>query len=310
MLWQNQEKRNQFDMKQGSTRDCFFLSFNFVSFRFLHTSQLSSHCLMKGRNETPHAHSWPPPRLAVLHSRATGANGRGTWKHCPWATTPLSSPKHSAHRVTSHVEWKHQGQVETRQAAVPCPQVVCPLGMLPCAIQGSLSASSSLHVKKWVGEDPCRGEGVFFPPHGKTFQPSQGGELCCCTPRLHLRCWRLQSMAEVAELGWQAEWQIEWFMCYALLQDNRGHKLFLMSLCCSLNATGSRRSLFCFCSPALIFCLFIGSKLLSKISLVWLVRDFASLMQDLPLFLTPSGFDFCLHQLLSVPGGFGMFQTT
>lgn len=91
MLWQNQEKRNQFDMKQGSIRDCFFLLFHFVSFRFLHTIQLSSHCLMKRRNETPHVHSWPPPRLAVLHSRVTGANGRGTLLSSP---KKLSSPSH------------------------------------------------------------------------------------------------------------------------------------------------------------------------------------------------------------------------
>lgn len=196
MLWQNQEKRNQFDMKQGSTRDCFFLSFNFVSFRFLHTSQLSSHCLMKGRNETPHAHSWPPPRLAVLHSRATGANGRGTWKHCPWATTPLSSPKtlSSPSHLTCGV--KTPGSSGDPASCCALPPGGMPTGDAALCHPGVPFSLLIPSCKKVSGWGPLQGRGSIFSTSWQDF-PAQPG---WWTVLLHTQA--ASSLLKAAEHGW------------------------------------------------------------------------------------------------------------
>ena len=147
--------------------------------------------------------------MAVLRSRVTGANGRGTWKYCQFQyylemnDNPLSSPKKSAHRVSSRACGGETSRVERRSGKLPChtPTSAAHQGCWPRTIRGTLSASSSLHAKsKWV-RAPSTGKGVFFPTHSETFQPSQGGKPCHCSPGLHLCCQRLQGTAEVAEHG-------------------------------------------------------------------------------------------------------------
>jgi len=210
----------------------------------------------------------------------------------PLFSPPKSQLTESAH---SHVGWNQLGPAETSQAAVPHSHLGFPWGMLAQHHLGDPFSLLILLCKKQAGE------GLFFPPHNEIFQLSHGGKPCHCSPRLCLCCQRLQGTAEIAESRWPASKVTDGviYQCYRLLQGSWGLKLFLGSLHCFLDVAESGCSLFC--------CL--CSKLLSKISLLCPVRGFASLMEDQPFFLTPPGSDCCLHQLLSVPGSLGGFQT-
>lgn len=173
---------------------------------------------------------------------------------------PLFPPPKS--QLTESAHWHRWGKtshVEQRPGKLLCltPSRAARRRCWPHGIQGTLSASPSFSVKnKWV-RAPFTGKGGFFLPHNETFQPRQGGKPCHRSPGLHLCCQRLQGTAEVAEHGWQESKATHSviYRGYALLRGSQGLELFLRSLRCFLNVTGSGCSLCCcLCCPALIFC--------------------------------------------------------
>lgn len=168
-------------------------------------------CLMNSRNETPH--NTAELLLPWLYCLTECYGQIAAVLENIWATMCLSSPtkRHLGESVQSHL-----GQNLLVQAAAPHSHRCCLLGMLSCAIQETLSASSSLHAKsKWV-RAPSTG-GVFFPPPSETLHSRQGGKPHHNSPGA-VPC---LLEAEGVGCGWQdSKVTHSDFLFYAVLQDS------------------------------------------------------------------------------------------